>query len=171
MSSFTAPVSVNVTTDRLSLRLWTMSEATSVLAGTRSSRWAGDFPAEGDRVIAGLLGQHPAWLGAYGHRLITERESGLVVGSVGLFWPPSEGVIEIGYGIVPSRRGQGYATEATQTLAEFVLSAPDVRMVSASAELSNPASVRVVEKAGFHWWATDESTAQFRITRPGTARG
>ncbi|WP_433228435.1 GNAT family N-acetyltransferase [Actinomadura formosensis] len=170
MSSSSLPTPADVITKRLILRPWTTSEATAVLDDTHSAHWADDFPAEGDRVIAGLLDQHPAWLGAYGHRLIIERESSLVVGSIGLFWPPSEGVLEIGYGIVASRRGRSYAPEATQALTEFALTAPDVHTVSANVELSNPSSIRVLEKAGFHRWAAEENTARFRITRPDPER-
>ncbi|MFI1798454.1 GNAT family N-acetyltransferase [Streptomyces sp. NPDC020379] len=166
MSSSTSAARVQLTTDRLVLRPWTMAEATAVLDDTRSAHWADDFPAEGDRVIAGLFDQNPAWLGEHGHRLIIERDSGLVVGSIGLFWPPSEGILEIGYGIVASRRGRGYAPEATRALAEFALTAPDVHTVSANVELSNPSSVRVLEKAGFHRWATEENTARFRLMSP-----
>lgn len=157
-------------TDRLILRPWTAAEATAVLDGTgsagsaRPEDWADDFPAEGDQVIAGLFHQHPDWLGPYGHRLIIERDSGLVVGSLGLFWPPSEGTVDIGYGVVASRRGRGYAPEATRALAEFALTAPEVHTVVANVELSNPASLRVLEKAGFRRWATEENLARFRIT-------
>ncbi|MEK2476637.1 GNAT family N-acetyltransferase [Streptomyces noursei] len=166
MSSPSSSAHADVVTKRLVLRPWTMSEATAVLDDTRSPHWAHDFPADGDRVVAGLFDQYPDWLGTYGHRLIIERDSGLVVGSIGLFWPPSEGVLEIGYGIVASRRGRGYAPEATQALAEFALTAPDVHTVFANVELSNPSSVRVLEKAGFHRWAAEENIAKFRITSP-----
>ncbi|MEW2416905.1 GNAT family N-acetyltransferase [Streptomyces sp. NPDC046866] len=163
-----------MTTERLVLRTWTAAEALAVSAhegGTRPDGWAADFPAEGDRVIASLLGDNPAWLGAYGHRLITERDSGLIVGSIGLFWPPHEGLLEIGYGVVASRRGRGYATEAVRALAAFALTAPGVHTVTAGVELSNPASVRVLEKAGFQRYDTtpaqdNEGTARFRTTRP-----
>ncbi|MFI5805006.1 GNAT family N-acetyltransferase [Streptomyces sp. NPDC051561] len=166
MSSSSSPVHADVDTKRLVLRHWTRSEATAVLDGTRSPYWAYDFPAEGDGVVAGLFEQYPDWLGAYGHRLVIERDSGLVVGSIGLFWPPTEGVLEIGYGIVASRRGRGYAPEATQALADFALAAPEVHTVSADVELSNPASVRVLEKAGFRRWTTGENVAKFRISNP-----
>lgn len=167
-SSSSAPV--DLITERLVLRSWTMSDATAVLDVSRSAHWADDFPAEGDRVIAGLFDQHSAWLGEYGHRLVIERESGLVVGSIGLFWPPSEGVLEIGYGIVASCRGRGYAPEATRALAEFALTAPGVHTVSANVELSNPASVRVLEKAGFNRSAIEGNMARFRITSPDHCR-
>ncbi|MCF3123442.1 GNAT family N-acetyltransferase [Streptomyces arenae] len=157
-------------TKRLVLRPWAMREATAVLDGIRSTHWADDFPAEGDRVIAGLLDQHPAWLGPYGHRLVIERETGLVVGSIGLFWPPGDGVLEIGYGVVASRRGRGYAAEATRALAEFAFTSADVHTVSATVELSNPPSVRVLEKAGFRRWTTQENAVLFRLGRPDLER-
>jgi len=155
---------MELTTDRLVLRTWTLAEAAAVLGDSRAADWAEDFPAEGDRLIAGLLDRKPAWLGEHGHRLVIERDSGLVVGAIGLFWPPSEGNLEIGYGIVPSRRGRGYAPEATRALAEFALTAPGVHTVFANVELSNPASMRVLEKAGFHRGGTEENTARFRMS-------
>ncbi|MFI9380824.1 GNAT family N-acetyltransferase [Kutzneria sp. NPDC052558] len=151
-------------TERLVLRTWTLDEAAAVVGGARAGDWAEDYPSEGDRVIAGLLGQRPGWLHEHGQRRIVERDSGLLVGGVGLFWPPGEGKLELGYGIVPSRQGRGYATEAAKALAEFALTAPEVHTVYADVELANPASVRVLEKAGFQRWGTEEKLARFRIT-------
>ncbi|MGH3658120.1 MAG: GNAT family N-acetyltransferase [Micromonosporaceae bacterium] len=159
------PAHADVVTERLALRCWAGSEATAVLDDARSAEWADDFPAEGDRVIAGLLGSRPEWLGAYGHRLIIERESGLVVGSLGLFWPPSEGAVEIGYGVVESRRGRGYASEATLALAEFALAAPEVRTVFGNVEPANPGSVRVLEKAGFQRAGAEGDTVRYVLTK------
>ncbi|MBB4917112.1 GNAT family N-acetyltransferase [Streptosporangium saharense] len=144
-SSFSSVSSTDLTTGRLTLRPWAPHEITAVLDGDRLAHWAPDFPAEGDHVIAGLLANQAD---GYGHRLIVERESGLVVGSIGLFWPPNEGALEIGYGVVPSRRGRGYASEATRAMVEFALGLPGVHTVHADVEPSNPASVRVLEKAG-----------------------
>ncbi|MGP3919308.1 GNAT family N-acetyltransferase [Nonomuraea sp. 10N515B] len=165
MSSFISSTDSGLTTDRLILRPWSADEVTAVLNDTRSAHWADDFPAEGDRVIAGFISEHPDdALGEFGQRLIIERRTGLVIGSTGLFWPPSDGVLEIGYGIVDSRRSRGYATEATRAMVEFALSAPGVHTVSAGVELTNPASVRVLEKCGFQRWNVEEETARFRIS-------
>jgi RimJ/RimL family protein N-acetyltransferase len=139
----------HLTTERLILRAWTGVEAATVAEGTRLDDWAEDFPEEGDRVIAPLVAAKPDWLGPFGHRLIVERASGLVVGSLGLFWPPTDGDLELGYGVVPSRRGLGYAPEATRALTEHAYTAPEVKTVFANVEVGNPASVRVLEKAGF----------------------
>ncbi|MEV0619687.1 GNAT family N-acetyltransferase [Nonomuraea sp. NPDC050404] len=166
MRSFLSPNDTDLTTDRLLLRVWTLDEADAVVAGTRSVHWAEDFPSEGDQVIAGLFGEHPAWLGEYGHRLVIERDSGLVVGSIGLFWPPGDGALEIGYGIVASRRGRGYAPEATRALTEFALTAPGVHTVFANVELANPPSIRVLEKAGFRRLSGDDETARYGASTP-----
>ncbi|MEU2039312.1 GNAT family N-acetyltransferase [Nocardia niwae] len=157
-------LSSDLLTDRLILRSWTAAAAAAVLDEGRHAAWAADFPAEGDRVIAGLLPARPHWLGPYGHRLVVERDSRLVVGSIGLFWPPADGELEIGYGIVASRRGRGYATEATVALTAHAFTAPGVRVVRAEVELSNPPSVRVLEKAGFEQVSSADGIARFRVT-------
>ncbi|MFI0447354.1 GNAT family N-acetyltransferase [Actinomadura sp. 6N118] len=147
-------------TERLILRPWPADDIAAITQGTRSTGWADDFPAEGDSVIAGILAEHPEILG---QSQIIERASSLVVGSIGLFWPPTDGAVEIGYGIVASRRGRGYAPEATRALAEHALTEPGVHTVFANVELSNPPSVRVLEKAGFKRWSSDTSTARYHL--------
>lgn len=152
------------------LRPWSADEIRAVLGDDHLACWAGDFPAEGDRVIAGFISEQSDATAAYGHRLIVEREGGSVVGSISLLWPPREGALEIGYGIVASRRGRGYASEATRALVELALSLPDVHTVYADVELSNPASVRVLERAGLRRWSEDATTARFRATGPDPSR-
>ncbi|MBF6339508.1 GNAT family N-acetyltransferase [Nocardia abscessus] len=149
-------------TERLILRPWTAGAVAAVLDDRRHATWAADFPAGGDRVIAGLFAAHPDWLGPFGHRLIIERSSGLVVGSIGLFWPPADGELELGYGIVASRRGRGYATEATVALTAHAFTAPGVRAVHADVELANPSSVRVLEKGGYERVRSEDGVARFR---------
>ncbi|WP_280377356.1 GNAT family N-acetyltransferase [Nocardia wallacei] len=131
------------------LRPWSEADLAAVRDKARCAHWAADFPADGDRVIAGLIAENPEWRGEFGHRLIMERDSGLVVGSIGLFWPPQHGAVEIGYGTVPSRRGRGLAAEATRLLTGFAFTEPRVLTVFATVETTNPASIRVLEKAGF----------------------
>lgn len=137
-----------------------------VTEGGRLGDWAEDFPEEGDKVMAPLITAQPAWLGPFGHRLIVERESGLVVGSIGLFWPPTDGAVELGYGVVPSRRGCGYASEATRALVEHAYTAMEVKAVVAHVEPSNPASVRVLEKSGFTPTGPGEEEGTVRYDAP-----
>ncbi|MEV6566282.1 GNAT family N-acetyltransferase [Streptomyces kronopolitis] len=153
-------------TERLLLRPWSDGDLAAVLDGTRQPHWAPDFPAEGDRVIAGFTARTLAARGVHGQRQILERDGGLVVGAIGLFWPPAEGSVAFGYGIVPSRRGRGYASEAARALVAFALTAPGVHTVCADIERGNPASGRVLEKAGLERWRSDETHVYFRLTAP-----
>ncbi|MEV8018089.1 GNAT family N-acetyltransferase [Streptomyces sp. NPDC086554] len=166
MSSSFSLTGTDLTTDRLVLRPWPVDEVTAVLEDRRMAHWAEDFPADEGRVIAGFIADRPDALSPYGQRQIIERASGLVVGAIGLFWPPSDGALEIGYGTVASRRGRGYAPEATRALTAYALTLPEVHTVYADVELSNPASARVLEKAGLHRWSEDETIARFRTTAP-----
>ncbi|MEU6248839.1 GNAT family N-acetyltransferase [Glycomyces sp. NPDC047010] len=155
-------------TERLVLRAWTQGEAVAVVEGGRRDDWCEDFPADGDRSIAPLVAAKPEWLGPFGHRLVVERASGLVVGALGLFWPPKAGAVELGYGIAPSRRGRGYAPEAVRALVAQAFKAPEVRLVFATVEPANPASVRVLQKAGFTPAGVDQDQGldRYELPRP-----
>ncbi|WP_433282626.1 GNAT family N-acetyltransferase [Micromonospora sp. CA-244673] len=144
-----------LTTERLVLRPWPAEEAAAVVAGERRPHWAADFPAGGDRVIAGIIAGDPDR--PHGHRLIVERETGLTVGAIGLKWPPTDGAVEFGYGIAPSRRCRGYTTEAVRALVAFARTVPGVAEVFATVDPANVPSVRVLEKAGLRRAGTVDS--------------
>ncbi|MFJ6696573.1 GNAT family N-acetyltransferase [Streptomyces sp. NPDC091272] len=146
------PLVADLPTDRLLLRAWTPEEIDAVIAGKHLAHWAQDYPTEGDQSLSGLFAENPDWYGEYGHRQIVERGSGQVVGAIGLFWPPTDGEIEFGYGVAPSRRRRGYASEAARALVAHALGAPGVHTVYAKVSLDNPASARVLEKAGLTPW-------------------
>lgn len=145
----------DLTTERLVLRPWPAEEAAAVVAGERRPHWAADFPADGERVIAGILAGRPGQ--PHGHRLMIERETGLTVGGIGLKWPPTDGAVEFGYGIVPSRRCQGYTTEAVRALVAHARTLPGVTLVYATVDPANVPSVRVLEKAGLRRDGTVDS--------------
>jgi GNAT superfamily N-acetyltransferase len=159
------------TTSRLVLLLFRWEEVIAIVERRRLGAWASDYPAEGDVVIAGILhragppdGTGPAE--TWSHRQIRERESGLVVGGIGYFGPPRSGEVEIGYGIVPSHQGRGYATEAVRAMTSWAKTDATVTTVVAGTDPDNPASQRVLEKVGFRcveraalWhWALDVSS-------------
>lgn len=154
-------VGTELITERLVLRPWPDADIAAVTGGSRLAHWAADYPAEGDQVIAGFIVSEPNARHEFGQRQIVERDSGLVVGGVGLFWPPADGAVEFGYGVSPSREGRGYATEAAMAIVAFALTAPDVVKVFADVELANPASVRVLERAGLLRWRGDDQNARY----------
>lgn len=176
MSVPPTPPPAELITDRLVLPPWPSADIAAALAADHPAHWAEDFPDVGDSVVAGLFATHPEWHGPYGHRQLVERATGLVVGSMGLFWPPVDGSVELGYGVVPSVRGRGYAPEAVCRLTEHAFTAPGVRRVRATVDLVNPPSARVLEKAGFRRAGTDleQGTVEFHAdapARPGAVAG
>jgi RimJ/RimL family protein N-acetyltransferase/catechol 2,3-dioxygenase-like lactoylglutathione lyase family enzyme len=84
----------------------------------------------------------------HGFRLV-HRDSGIAVGSCMFKGPPTDGAVEIAYGIDPAHQGKGYATEATQGLVEFALNSGAVRLVLAHTLPQSAASRRVLAKCGF----------------------
>ena len=174
-----------VVSARLILRPLPWDAVRAITAGDRLDDWAADYPGDGDVVIAGLLlgaggarcpGQGPAGRvragpglsaadEAWGHRQVVERASGLVVGGIGFFGPPLGGEAEIGYGIVPSRQGRGYATEAVQAMLTMAWADSRVRTVVAGTDPGNAASQRVLEKAGFRRISA-EGEFRYQLTRP-----
>lgn len=160
--------SADLVTTRLVLRPIRDEDVAAVVAGRRLPHWANDFP-RGDREIAGLLAQAGMPSGAdraFGHRAVVERSTGDVIGGVGFFGPPTAGVVEIGYGIVESRRNQGCATEAVRAMIHFALGHPEVAQVKASVEAANVASVRVLQKVGMVLAAHDGAELRFVIGAP-----
>lgn len=81
---------------------------------------------------------------------ILEKGTGLVVGACMFKGPPKDdGIVEIAYGIDPPWRGCGFATEAAGGLAVFAQGTGQVRLIRAHTRADHPASMRVLEKAGF----------------------
>jgi RimJ/RimL family protein N-acetyltransferase len=74
----------------------------------------------------------------------------LIVGMIGFKSPPdSNGSVEIGYGIVPSQQGQGFATQAVDLLIKEGFSKTEIQMIVAYTVPMNSASGRVLEKNQF----------------------
>lgn len=142
----------DLTTDRLVLRPWPAEDAAAAVAGERCPHWAADFPGAADRMIAGLLTREPER--PHGHYVMIERETGLTVGGIGLKWPPTDGSIEFGYGVAPSRRCRGYTTEAVRALVAFARTLPGIAEVFATVDPANVPSVRVLQKAGLRHTGT-----------------
>lgn len=81
---------------------------------------------------------------------LTLAEGGRVVGDCGtLGWTDEQGRVEIGYGLAAPFRGRGLGTEAVRVLADWVAAQPGVRTVTASVEVGNEASRRLLERLGF----------------------
>jgi len=81
------------------------------------------FVRSADRMLVGIGGYHTA--------------------------PSEEGAVEVGYSVVPTLQGHGYATEATGALVDRAFEDPSVNRVVATTLPGLTPSIRVVEKLGF----------------------
>ena len=113
--------------------------------------WAAGFPGEGDiRSVTAYLRrtaddgeQRP-----FGFYRISRSSDGQAIGGIGFKGRPADGRAEIGYGLVPSARGNGYAAEAVTALLA-VAGRHGVDRVVAETDRANTASQKTLERAGF----------------------
>jgi [ribosomal protein S5]-alanine N-acetyltransferase len=83
---------------------------------------------------------------------VIDRAQRRVIGSAGFKGPPdATGFVEIGYGIVSSCQGRGYASEAAAALLRFAFANQNVQCVRAHTLPAANASTRVLEKCGFRF--------------------
>ena len=102
---------------------------------------AEDYPTEFSFEVGE---QTPGPLGPF---FIHRADDDVVVGEIGGFVNGS--VAEIGYALVASCWGRGYATDAVLLLVERAREIAEVERLVAHTPLERPASGRVLEKAGF----------------------
>ena len=82
---------------------------------------------------------------------IIEKKDGSKIGFIGHFYVlhVAGKQLEIGYSLVPSERGKGYCTEATQLMVDYLFLSKDTKRVQAQTDPRNVASHKVLEKVGF----------------------
>jgi RimJ/RimL family protein N-acetyltransferase len=108
-------------------------------------RVADDYPTE---FSAGVGSQAEGGAGAMGPFFIHRAEDDVVVGEIGgAFTGP--GTVEIGYAVVRSCWGRGYATAAVRALRDRAREVGGAERLVGHTPLDRPASGRVLEKAGF----------------------
>jgi RimJ/RimL family protein N-acetyltransferase len=81
-------------------------------------------------------------------RVIVERSSNRVVGSINLKGQPIDGDVEIGWGVNADVRGKGYATEASAAVIHWVARQAGVNSISAAVPDDNYPSQRVAARLG-----------------------
>jgi RimJ/RimL family protein N-acetyltransferase len=143
----------------LALRLLDEPAAQAVVAGGAPPgyRCTDDYPAVHDRVAAGLFlqrleaGLDPRPFGAFLVVIVSNDADSppLVIGGAGFHGGVDDGGrVEIGYAIVPSHQGRGYATRALGLLIERARELGALGLF-AEVDAENAASRAVLARCGF----------------------
>jgi RimJ/RimL family protein N-acetyltransferase len=83
-------------------------------------------------------------LSAEGRWFFIEKKDGSKIGEIHHLKD-----MEIGYGLIPSERGKGYCTEAVKIMVDYLFLSKNIVRIYALTNVSNVASQKVLEKAGF----------------------
>lgn len=81
---------------------------------------------------------------------ITLRQTGDVAGLIAFHGIPVDRTVEMGYDILPARRGNGNAEEAAKALISWAFSRENVYFIRAMADIDNDASNHILQKLGFY---------------------
>jgi RimJ/RimL family protein N-acetyltransferase len=152
-------------TARLSLHAIDEREARRIhdRAPQPGDAWAADYPFDGDLAAIGSMLRATEQNGEqrpFGYYQIRRQSDGSAVGGIGFKGPPERGVVEIGYGLAPSARGQGYASEALRTLMQ-IAAGLGVTTIRADTDRDNVASQRTLEHAGFSQVEADSELCHY----------
>ena len=147
-----------IITSRLTLVLCDVSLAEAVLRGDEflsgyldakvPEKWTG-FGSAPFRYVLEKIRSDPSANGWWNY-LPIHRADNTLIGSGGFKGPPDEeGIVEIGYEIMPDYRNRGLATEMARGLTEHAFTDPRVKQVIAHTLARENASTRVLTKCGF----------------------
>lgn len=101
------------------------------------------------------------------------RETSALVGLAGYKGPPDEqGVVEVGYGILPPHRRNGYASEATAALIARAFALPEVTAVAAETYPHLTASLGVMRENGMTYVGpgSEDGVVRYQVSRPNPQR-
>ena len=109
---------------------------------------ADDYPSPFSLEVMDLIaGSRAGEVQQFESFFIVRRSDAAVIGEIGSS-SDAPGSAQVGYSLVPSCWGRGYATEALRALLGDLATRADVRRVVAETMVGHEASRRVMEKAG-----------------------
>ncbi|CAN5901424.1 GNAT family protein [soil metagenome] len=96
---------------------------------------------------------------------IVDAVTGQAVGCIVLMLRPQGGVAGLGYWLIPTARGMGYASRAARLLSDWGLATAGLARIEAWVEPDNQASVRVLDRCGFEYEGRLRSFLAFAAQR------
>jgi [ribosomal protein S5]-alanine N-acetyltransferase len=116
------------------------------------ANWPPESTVDALPLFRGWLERAPdrvGWFGWYALARNVGAQDRTLIASGGFLGPPQDGVVNIGYSVLPQFQRRGFATEMTARLVQWAFEEPAVNRIAAETEWANSASVRVLIKLGF----------------------
>jgi RimJ/RimL family protein N-acetyltransferase len=146
---------VEVVTARLRLDALRDEDAEALFAyrgDPAVSRYQGWKPlavADAAKFIGAQQGVAPDTPGTWWQRAIRLRDSGELIGDLGLHFP-ADGTVELGISLAPAHQRHGYAREAAEVMLDFVFGGLRKKRLIARVDPRNFMCMRLLEGLGMH---------------------
>ena len=141
-------------TQRLVLRPLRLSDAPAMYAYrsnpevSRFQLWEPQDVEEIRAFIGKLLELEPDTPGTWYQLAITLKEKGILIGDLGMHFPIEPMQAEVGITLDPAYQGQGYATEALESVLAYLFVDLGKHRVYGRVDPRNEASIRLLERVG-----------------------
>ena len=93
----------------------------------------------------------PQYKNKLGRWAVYTKDGNQFIGWCGLKYLVNSGEIDLGYRLLPSAWGNGYATEAARHTLEYGFDKLNIQTITGRAHVENIASLKILEKIGMEW--------------------
>ena len=142
---------IAATTGTVSLELRNVEQFATALGVPTPATWPPPLNDEASQRWYLEMLQRPGSIGWGLWYLIRREPTRELIGVTGFKGRPVHGSCEIGYSVLPSFQGNGYATEASRELIRWAFSHRDVERVTSETLPDLLDSIRVMEKCGMRF--------------------
>lgn len=145
---------IEIQSTRLLLREIQASDAPAIFnyrSDAVSNQYQGWIPErleEVDDFIENKIAKEFNQIDTWFQLAIVAKESKELIGDLGLHFLENQ-IVEVGASINKAHQGKGYATEALESIIEFLFSQVDKQKIKASVDPRNLASIAMIEKLEF----------------------
>ena len=133
----------------------------------------GEYDRPAIQTFRDRLADNPADTGWYSWYAILRSDDSaqrLLVGAAGFMGPPDrDGLIEIGYSVVPSYGARGFATEMVEGLVRRAFSDTRVKRIVAHTTPGNAASIKILKRLGFEYAGSGKEVGTVQYERRAPA--
>ncbi len=131
-------------------------------AVARFQGWKPASVADAGRFIEAQRGITPDTPDAWWQRAIRLRDSGELIGDLGLHFM-DDGIVELGISLAPPRQRQGYAREALEVMLDFIFGGLRKQRATARVAPRNFMCMRLLEGLGMRRGADRDGDAVFEL--------